>query len=64
MLRFRRGKQTSECMQKIELIEKDTLYLKGKKRDKARRKYLELLISCKKECGLEEPIYLERDYDE
>ncbi|MGD9131381.1 MAG: hypothetical protein PVH73_07400 [Candidatus Bathyarchaeota archaeon] len=45
---------------RIELMEKEILQLKGRKRDEARVEYLRLLKSCGKECGLEEPIYLKR----
>jgi hypothetical protein len=45
---------------RIESLEKELLYLKGRQRAEARMEYLRLLKSCGKECGLEEPIYLRR----
>jgi hypothetical protein len=44
----------------IDLMEKETLYFTGKKRDRARNQYFKLLRSCRKECELEKPIYLKR----
>jgi hypothetical protein len=44
----------------IELMEKKILYLSGRKRARAKNKYLKLLRSYRKECGLEKPIYLKR----
>ena len=44
----------------IELMEKEILYFKGKKRERAKRKYYRLLRSCGAACGLEQPIYLKR----
>ena len=44
----------------IDLMEKEILYFKGKKRVQARRKYLRLLQLCKTTCSLEDPIYLNR----
>lgn len=49
-----------ELKSKIELMEKEIVYLKGRKRDQVRMEYLRLLKSCGKECGLEEPIYIMR----
>jgi len=49
-----------ELKSKIQLMEKEILYLKGRKRAKGRMEYLRLLKSCGKECGLEEPIYIMR----
>jgi hypothetical protein len=53
-------KSKEELKSKIELLEKEILRLKGRKRDEARVEYLRLLKSCGKECGLEEPIYIRR----
>ena len=50
----------SDCKTKIALMEKEILYFVGRKRERARRKYVKLLKSCSKECGLEEPIYIKR----
>ena len=44
----------------IEMMEKEILYFKGKKKERARTKYLRLLQSCGKDCNLKEPIYLKR----
>lgn len=44
----------------IDLMEKEILYFKGKRRFQSRRKYLHLLNLCKKACSLEDPIYLNR----
>ena len=44
----------------IELMEKEILYLTGKKRERAKQKYLQLLRSCGKNCSLEQPLYLDR----
>jgi hypothetical protein len=44
-----------------DLMEKEILYFKGLSRRKAKKKYLRLLLSCPKICGLEEPVYLKRD---
>jgi hypothetical protein len=41
-------------------MEREILYFTGRKRERARRKYLRLIKSCSKECGLEDPIYLKR----
>jgi hypothetical protein len=52
--------RVSDCKTKITLMEKEILYFTGREREAARRKYLKLLKSCSKECGLEEPIYINR----
>jgi len=44
----------------IEMMEKEILYFKGKKRARAKRVYYKLLQSCGSTCGLDEPIYLKR----
>jgi hypothetical protein len=44
----------------IEMMEKEIVYFKGKKRARARKAYLRLLRSCGKNCNLDEPIYLRR----
>ena len=49
-----------ELKSRIELMEKEILHLKGRKRVEARIEYLRLLKSYGKECGLEEPIYIRR----
>jgi hypothetical protein len=50
----------SDCEKKVEEMEKDIVYLIGRERLIARRKYFQLLKSYSKECGLEDPIYLKR----
>ena len=45
---------------KIENLENEILYMKGKMRAKTKRKYLKLLRSSTKKLGLDEPIYLMR----
>ena len=49
-----------ELKSRIELMEKEILHLKGRKRAEVRMEYLRLLKSYGKECGLEEPIYIRR----
>ena len=49
-----------ELKSRIESLEKEIVYLKGRKRAKVKMEYLRLLKSCVKECGLEEPIYIRR----
>lgn len=46
--------------QRIALMEKEILSLTGDDRVQARLEYQKLLLSYRKECGLEEPIYLKR----
>ena len=45
---------------RIELMEKEIVCLRGRRRAEARMEYLKLLKSCGKECGLDEPIYIRR----
>jgi hypothetical protein len=49
-----------ELKYKIDFMEKELLYLTGRKRAEAKMKYLQLLKSCGKECGLDKPIYILR----
>jgi hypothetical protein len=44
----------------IEIMEKEIVYFRGRKRERARKAYLRLLRSCGKNCNLDEPIYLQR----
>jgi hypothetical protein len=44
----------------IELMEKEILYFKGRKRERAKQRYILLLRSCGKNCSLDKPIYLDR----
>jgi hypothetical protein len=55
-----KNKRKEALKNEIELMEREILYLTGRKRARARYKYLKLLRSCGKECGLEKPIYLKR----
>ena len=45
---------------KIDNLENQILYMKGKMRAKTKRKYLKLLKSSTNKLGLNEPIYLMR----
>ena len=45
---------------RIELMEKEIPYLKGNKKVKAKKEYLELLRSLGEDSKLKEPIYLKR----
>ena len=49
----------SDCKKRVERMEKDFIFLKGKEREFTRREYFKLLKSCSNECGLEDPIYLD-----
>ena len=54
------SKNRSEALKcSIDLMEKETLYFTGRKRARARRKYLRLVRSYE-ETKLNEPIYLKR----
>lgn len=44
----------------IELMEKEIIYWKGRKRERAKQRYLRLLRSFETNCSLDEPIYLDR----
>jgi hypothetical protein len=44
----------------VDLMEKEIIYLTGKRRQKARKAYFRLLHSCGKTCEIGEPIYLVR----
>lgn len=44
----------------VKLIEKETVYFTGRRRNLARRKYQALLKSCGRYCQVDEPIYLKR----
>ncbi len=55
------NRQKEEALKcSIDLMEKEILYFRGKRRFQARRKYLHLLHLCKKACSLEDPVYLNR----
>ena len=41
----------------VDLMEKEIIYLTGKRRQKARKAYFRLLYSCGKTCEIGEPIY-------
>jgi hypothetical protein len=51
-------KEAIKC--EIDLMEKEIIYLTGKRRKKARKAYFRLLNSCDKTCKIDEPIYLAR----
>ena len=53
-------KQKRDLKHRLALIEKEIFNLSGNERSKARTEYHKLLQSYRKECGLEEPIYLAR----
>ena len=44
----------------VDLMEKEILYFKGKKRENARKAYNRLLHLCGNSCSIDEPIYLHR----
>jgi hypothetical protein len=44
----------------VEIMEREILYLRGKRRARARRAYYRLLKACGSICGLDESIYLMR----
>jgi hypothetical protein len=53
--------QREEIMKmEIKIMEKEILYLKGRKRERAKKAYYKLLQECGGICGLNEPIYLRR----
>ena len=49
-----------ELKSQIELMEKEYVFLKGSERAQVRMKYLMLLKSYGKQCGLDEPLYIMR----
>jgi len=44
----------------VEIMEKEILYLRGRRRARAKRAYYRLLKTCGSTCGLDESIYLIR----
>ena len=44
----------------VDLMEKEIIYLTGRRRQEARKAYFRLLNSCGKKCGIDEPVYLVR----
>ncbi len=53
--------QSKEALKaEIELMEKEIVYFKGRKRLRAKQRYLRLLRSCGKNCGLDETVYIDR----
>jgi hypothetical protein len=53
--------QRDEAMKmEIKIMEKEILYLKGRKRERAKKAYYKLLQECGGSCGLNESIYLMR----
>jgi hypothetical protein len=52
---------SKEAMEaEIELMEKEIVYFKGRKRSRARQRYLQLIRSCGKTCALDNTIYIDR----
>jgi hypothetical protein len=49
-----------ELKSQIELMEKEYVFLKGSERAQVRMKYLMLVKSYGKQCGLDEPLYIMR----
>jgi len=49
-----------EIKAEIELMEKEILYFKGEKKIKGKKKISLLRRSCRKNCLLDEPIYIDR----
>jgi hypothetical protein len=49
-----------EILFEIEMMEKEIVYFKGRKRGRVKRIYHKLLKSCGKTCALDEPIYIKR----
>jgi hypothetical protein len=54
----RKKEKTIKC--EVDLMEKEIIYLTGRRRQKARAAYFKLLHSCGKTCEIDEPIYLVR----
>ena len=50
----------SDCKKKVEIMEKDFIFLKGKERELLKKEYFRLLKKHNKQCGLEDPVYLKR----
>jgi hypothetical protein len=45
----------------VEIMEKEILYLRGKRRERAKKAYYRLLKACGSTCGLDESIYISRN---
>jgi hypothetical protein len=55
------NKQNKEALKaEIELMEKEIVYFKGRKRLRAKQRCFRLLKSCGKNCGLDETVYIDR----
>jgi hypothetical protein len=55
------GQRKREAMRmEVEIMEKEILYLKGRRRERAKQAYHKLLKACGSTCGLDESIYLRR----
>jgi len=54
------NERTEAIKCQIDLMEKEILYFKGKKRLKAKKAYFRLLHTCSDACKIDDPIYLER----
>ena len=44
----------------IELMEREIVYFRGRKRLRAKQRYLQLLRSYGQNCGLDETVYIDR----
>jgi hypothetical protein len=58
MLPSRKQEEALKCA--VDLMEKEIVYLTGRRRQKARTAYFRLLHKCGKSCEIGEPIYLVR----
>lgn len=54
------SKNIEEIKSQIDIMEKEILYFKGKKRENAKKEYYRLLHLCGKSCSIDEPIFLFR----
>jgi hypothetical protein len=45
----------------VEIMEKEILYLKGRRREEAKKAYYKLLKACGGICGLDESVYITRN---
>jgi hypothetical protein len=57
-LTSQKDKEAIKCQ--VDLMEKEILYFKGHKRQKAKNAYYRLLHACGDLCKIDEPIYLNR----
>lgn len=52
--------EKTKIQTEVDRMEKTIVYFKGRERARARRRYLNLLCSSRKNCLLDEPIYFDR----